>query len=140
MKYLREAIRAKPDLCEAHLGLGRILADQGKLQDAEKEMREAVRLNPTNPMGHRDLGLVLYRGGQWKSAIEALEEAVKRNAGGIAYDWFYLAMAQWRLEHKDEARRSYDRAVKLMDANAPAAKELLDLRVETEELLGLKNK
>ena len=35
-------------------------------------------------------------------------------AGGSSFDWFFLAMAHWRLGDKDEARMWFDRAVEWM--------------------------
>ena len=39
--------------------------------------------------------------------------------GGDSFDWFFLAMAHWRLGEKDKAREWYERAVQWMDKNQP---------------------
>lgn len=91
----------------------------------------------------------------WTEAIAAMQ---KREAIGVrdAYSWFYLAMADWQLGHKDKARQSYDRAVEWMKKNCPqnvstekltkitfasaesmTVKELLRLHNEVAELLNL---
>ena len=55
-------------------------------------------------------------------------------------DWFFLAMAHWKLGNKDEARAWYDRAVQWMDKNQPKNEELGRFQAEASELLGLNEK
>jgi hypothetical protein len=57
--------------------------------------------------------------------------------GGDSNDWFFLAMAKWRLDEKDEARKWYDKAVGWMDKYQPKNEELHRYRVEAAELLGI---
>jgi hypothetical protein len=56
--------------------------------------------------------------------------------GGDSYDWFFLAMAHWRLGDRDKARTWFGRAVKWMDAHQPQDVELRRFRAEAEALLG----
>ena len=60
--------------------------------------------------------------------------------GGDSFDWFFLAMAHWRLGEKDKAREWYDRAVRWMDKNPSKNEELRRFRAEAAELLGLTEK
>ena len=57
--------------------------------------------------------------------------------GGDAFDWFFLGMAHWQLDHKDEARKWYDEAIEWMDKNQPQNDELRRFRAEAAELLGI---
>jgi serine/threonine protein kinase len=84
------------------------------------------------------LGVAYYRASQWPAALAALEKGVSLAQPPDSYDWFWLAMAHWRLGHKDEARRWYDRAVAWMEQNAPRNEVLHDFQVEAAELLGIK--
>jgi len=61
-----------------------------------------------------------------------------RWATGVANDWYFLAMLHWRLDHADEARRWYDKALAWMAEKEPQNEELLRFRAEAEETLGLK--
>jgi hypothetical protein len=55
------------------------------------------------------LGAVLYRDGRSTDAIGRLEEAIRVRGGeGAPRDWAFLAMAHYRLRHRDEARRWLD--------------------------------
>ena len=59
--------------------------------------------------------------------------------GGDAFDWFFLAMAHWRLGHKDEARAWYDKAAAWDAKNLPPPEneELRRFRAEAAALLGV---
>jgi tetratricopeptide (TPR) repeat protein len=58
------------------------------------------------------LGALLFRGGRHQEAIKRLQEAVKQSWGqkGSAWHWLFLAMAQQKLGHAEEARRSLAKA------------------------------
>ena len=87
------------------------------LQLAEK----AAADNPKNYRALNHHGSVLYRAGQSQEAIERLTEAEaayqpddqKQNA--IACNWLFLAMAQQRLGHDEEAKKWRDKAVQWID-------------------------
>jgi tetratricopeptide (TPR) repeat protein len=56
------------------------------------------------------LGATLYRAGRFDGAIRRLEEGIQvRNGTSVPMDWPFLAMAHFRLGHRDEARRWLDR-------------------------------
>ena len=76
-----------------------------------------------------------YRPGDWKAAIEALNKSRQLRQGGDAFDFFFLAMAQWHLGEKAKARRWFDQAVQWMDKNAPQNEELRRFRAEAGQLL-----
>jgi tetratricopeptide (TPR) repeat protein len=101
---------------------------------------KAVELAPEQGMYWNTLGAAHYRAGDWKVALSALEHSMKLRRGGDASDWFFLAMAHWRLGQKEEARPWYDKAVQWMEKNAAKNVELRRLRDEAEELMGVKKK
>lgn len=59
--------------------------------------------------------------------------------GGDSCDWFFLAMAHWKMGQKEEARTSNDQAVQWMENHRPNDEELRRFRAEAAELLGIKN-
>jgi tetratricopeptide (TPR) repeat protein len=63
------------------------------------------------------LGVARYRAGDWKGAVEALTKSVELRQGGDSFDFFFLAMAHWRLGDKEKARQWRDRATEWMDKN-----------------------
>jgi eukaryotic-like serine/threonine-protein kinase len=56
------------------------------------------------------LGAALYRAGRYDEAIRRLEEGIRLRGGeSLPQDWEFLAMAHFRLGHREEARRWLDR-------------------------------
>jgi tetratricopeptide (TPR) repeat protein len=111
-----------------------------KLRDpgqAVAHAKKAVELAPDNRPAWNTLGAAQYRNGDWKAAIEALMKSVQLRKEGDSFDFFFLAMAHWRLNDKDKARDWYHRAVAWMDKNNPQNEELKRFHVEAAALLGL---
>jgi len=102
--------------------------------------RKAVELASEDGNVWSTLGVAQYRAGDWKESINALQKSKDLRKGGDSVDWFFLAMAHGQLGHKDEARRSYDRAVAWMDRNNPDDEDLRRFRTEAAELLGIEKK
>ena len=102
--------------------------------------RRAVELERSR-WAWQALGWAHYRTGDWKASIEALEKscAMDDPKGGDAAQWFFLAMAHWRLGEKDTGREWYDRAVQWMDKNQRKEELLRRFRAEASELLELKD-
>jgi tetratricopeptide (TPR) repeat protein len=101
--------------------------------------KRAVELIPQDGNIWNTLGAAQFRAGDFPGAIEALEKSMELRSGGDASDWFFLAMAEWQLGHKDQARTWYDKAVEWMDKNQPKNEELLRFRAEAAELLGIQS-
>jgi tetratricopeptide (TPR) repeat protein/tRNA A-37 threonylcarbamoyl transferase component Bud32 len=82
------------------------------------------------------LGVAYYRAGEWRNAVAALERSMELRSGGNPWDWFFLAMAHWRLGDPRAAGEWYEKAARWMDATGPPAQELLRYRAEAALLLG----
>src|SRR5262245_13374672 len=54
---------------------------------------------------------------------------------GRRNDWFFLAMAHWKLNEPDKARRWYDQAVQWVDKHAPQNEFFHALGAEAKVLL-----
>jgi tetratricopeptide (TPR) repeat protein len=72
---IESALRADPDVAEAHELLGRLLADKRQLPEAAREYQEAIRLKPELARAHLDLARVLADQGDMQGAIEHLRKA-----------------------------------------------------------------
>src|SRR5262249_40471881 len=110
---------------------------------AVQAAKKAVELAPGDSWAWQMLGWAHYRAGAWQASIGALEKSVdlqKSPKGGDPWQWFFLAMAHWHLDHKEQARKWYDRAVKWMDKNAPRHEELSRFRAEADGLMGANGK
>jgi tetratricopeptide (TPR) repeat protein len=104
---------------------------------AIKLAAKASDLTPKDGNVWNTLGVAQYYSGKSKSAIESLENAIKLRSGGDPFDALFLAMAHRQLDHNDEARKWYDRAIELSNKNESENKELIRFRSEAAELLGI---
>ena len=89
------------------------------------------------PTGRSSIGAAHHAAGEWEKAIDALGKANTLHGGGEAWDLFPLAMSQWQLGQRDEARRSYDEAVEYMEQHRFNDPVLPFLQREAAELLGV---
>ena len=118
IKAFQEALRIQPNLVQAQKSLNdvaRILTDSAdpRVRDPRTAValaRQLVKQLPKNANYWSTLGVAYYRAGDWKAAAVALEKSRELRKGEGNFDWFFLAMAHWRLDNKDQARRWYDRA------------------------------
>jgi serine/threonine protein kinase len=101
--------------------------------------KTAVELVPEFAPCWKSLGIASYRSGDDPAAARALEKAMQLPEGGDGAAWFFLAMAHWRLGHKELARKHYGKAVAWMHQYRPQDEELRRFRAEAESLLGIRN-
>jgi tetratricopeptide (TPR) repeat protein len=102
--------------------------------------RQAVEIAPNIGDYQNTLGIALYRNGDWSGAAAALNRSQRLRLGGDASDWFFLAMAHHQLGIKEDALIDYDKAVAWIAKNAPENRQMLALRKEAAEELGVKEK
>jgi hypothetical protein len=67
----------KPSLSDAYLGLGNVLAGEGKTADAEAQYRLAIARNPEFHEAHLALGRLLARKGATAEARVHLRKAAE---------------------------------------------------------------
>lgn len=138
-----KALEVNPQNPLAHNNLAWFLCtcSDTKVRDPSRAVelaRRAVELAPKERSYWNTLGAAYYRAGNWKAATEAFEKSIALSSGGGVSDWFFLAMADWQLGEKDEARKWYDKAVVWMNKNAPNDEELRRFRAEAASLLEIK--
>jgi serine/threonine protein kinase/WD40 repeat protein/tetratricopeptide (TPR) repeat protein len=141
----RQALASRPNYAAALFNLAWQLAGgpDPRLRDPRQALalaQRGIKLEPQSVGFWQVLGWAHYRVGAWKESIAALEKSMALEKGGDAGQWFFLAMAHWRLGHKGEARRWYDRAVAWTDKHQRGNEDLRRFRAEAAGLLGLKQK
>jgi tetratricopeptide (TPR) repeat protein len=145
-KLYRKFLELAPQNANGHNNLAWLLATcpEPKFRDPTRAVAEAtraVKLAPNAGTYWNTLGVAHYRAGDWKAAIAALEKSNELFKGNeMNFNAFFLAMAHWQLGKKDEARKSYDRAVQWMEKYQPKNEELVRFRAEAEELLKIEKK
>jgi eukaryotic-like serine/threonine-protein kinase len=137
-----EAIRLKPDFFLPHASLGLLLAagPDPKYWDGKRAVElttKAVTLGGQNGVYWKSLGAAHYRAGNWKESIAALQKSLKLSKEGHSFEWVFLAMAHWKSGNKEEARTCYDKAVERMSQHPRETAELLRVRAEAEQLMGI---
>ena len=100
---------------------------------------QATTLAPQQADIWNTLGLARYRAGDCKGAREALQRSMELRQGGSSADWFFLAIAQWQLGEKEQARKRFHQAVLWGDKNQPQDAELRRFRAEAAALLGMQD-
>jgi superkiller protein 3 len=138
----QKALAIEPQDALGHNELAWLLATcpNAKFHDAKRAVElamRAVELKPQEGTCWNTLGVAHYRAGNWKDAVAGLEKSMELRKGGDAYDWFFLAMADWQLGRKKQARKWYDQAVAWADKNEPKNEELRRFRAEAAELLAV---
>ena len=111
----------------------------GQWDKALADFSQAVKLVSSDENIPNAPGVAHPRAEDWKAAIAALGKSMKLRNGGLC-DWFFLAMANWQLGEKQEARKWYGRAVDWMEKNKPHNEESRRFRAEAEKLIGMKKK
>ncbi len=72
----QKAVQQNPKNKEARYGLGHILAQQGKLPQAEEEFRAAVKIDDAYSEAHTYLGQILAGQDRWPEAIASFRQAL----------------------------------------------------------------
>ncbi|MHC4406644.1 MAG: tetratricopeptide repeat protein [Planctomycetota bacterium] len=98
---------------------------------------EACCEYPGNPICHSFLGEVHYRQGDHQNALDELSQAIEDHAeGGMAREYFLLAMVHAELDQTENARTWYEKGVEWMKANCPEDGQIESLRREAAKLFG----
>jgi tetratricopeptide (TPR) repeat protein len=138
LRWYRKALTYNPDFGPAHHGIGNILMEQGKLQEAQHEYEAAIRFDPGNAVYHRDLGVLWLKYGNNEAALIEYYRAAGLDfqASEIHAEFAQLLVADGQLDeaikqYKIAMRYSHDAAQIHLDlANAYVMKDDYDAALE----------
>lgn len=105
--------------------------------DAVRHARRALDIQPNEGNYWNTLGVAYYRSGDWNKAKEALYRSMELSNHGKGFDWFFLALVELKLGHKDQALDLYNKAVDWYQKNLPNNPELYRFQVEAAQELAL---
>jgi len=105
-------------------------------KEAAEFASRATKLAPKDARNWSLLAAAEYRLADWKAVDAALKKAIELPEGGTSDNQFLLAIAQWQLSNKTEARKWYEKAVSAMATGNAGDGEVKRLRAEIEKLLG----
>ena len=75
---LRKVIESDPEHApKAHLALGVLFGQRGKLDVAADHFRRAIQLDPHDPKAYINLGVVFAQKGQYERAIDCWKDALR---------------------------------------------------------------
>jgi Flp pilus assembly protein TadD len=108
----RRALKVKPDLAQAHYGLGLALARLGHYQEAVKSFQEALHYKPGWTTALKDLGVTYLKLKRWPEAEKAFNIALKHNPQD-AEAYYDLGVALGKQGKHKEAREAFEKALRL---------------------------
>jgi len=100
--------------------------------------QRAVEIQPNAGNYWNTLGVAYYRAGEWKQSKEALSRSIELRNEGDSFDWFFMALVELKLGHREPALEWYQRAVEWFHHSLPNDRELYRFHVEAAHELGLK--
>lgn len=109
---LRDVVRQRPDMVEAHVQLGLALSMEGRTEEAGRVLEEALRREPNNPRVLHARALVLLKQGQADRALELLDRALAQRKD-YAAAMVARGDALQALGRSEQALDAYRRAVAL---------------------------
>ena len=96
MDSLREAIRLRPSLYEAHYLLGVELAVDEKILEAQREFEEVIRLRPNHALAHLNLGVALARQRRFDDALLHFNATLRLDPQNQKARQMVESLEQWR--------------------------------------------
>jgi predicted negative regulator of RcsB-dependent stress response len=105
VKDLKKAVALYPGYAEAWRELGTI-QERTSVEEARNSYKQAIVADPRFLLAYQGLTVLASREGKWEETIEYAERAIKVAPHGFPDAWYSLAMANYRLGHKDAAEKS----------------------------------
>jgi tetratricopeptide (TPR) repeat protein len=96
----------------AHMGMGEVLRELDKCDEAKAHFVRAIEIQPQNALGHEGLGRVLGQQGKLQEAANSYREALRLEPALFAAH-FHLGVALVDLRRLDEAKRHLAEANRL---------------------------
>lgn len=122
-KKLRRLIQLKPDYAHAYNALGYSFVDRNvRLEEAERLLTKAIGLAPEDAAIMDSVGWLRYRMGDLPGALDMLQRAYARLQDSEVAA--HLGEVQWKMGRKDDARATWDDALKAAP-DSPALRETI---------------
>ena len=126
----RQAVKLAPQMAEAHLDLGLVLGQEGKLPEATASIQRALELDPKLSSAHMFLGIFLSQQNRPQEAIAALKQELTLQPKNVeALTW--LGTVEMGAGDTVGAAAAFDRAVEL----APNDLDILEYRGRAHSLV-----
>jgi tetratricopeptide (TPR) repeat protein len=131
-RLLREALRLNPRLSTAHVDLGIIASEQGRVEEAIREFRSALAIDPKSASAQASLGKVLLRTQHAEEGLRALRAAIALEPSRASHR-LDMGRGLFTLGRLQEALGEF-RAAADLDPNNPGAHRYLgDLMIRQKD-------
>ena len=117
--FYRTQLRTAPRSARAHLGMGRMHAEAGRLDSAEIYNRSALGIYPDYAMAWHNLGLVQVRQEAWDEARHSFAQAVALEPAYLKA-WYNLGGVHLQRGSWPEALKAFEQMLALDPASAGA--------------------
>jgi Flp pilus assembly protein TadD len=97
-----------------------------------------VKLRPSDSNLWNTLSLVYYRAGDWKGGTRATLKSMELSRGTTFWDWYILALCQWRLDSRERSKQLLVQAYRRTPPDAAQDPYFLELRDEAATLIGIR--
>jgi tetratricopeptide (TPR) repeat protein len=105
-KDYQKAVSLYRGYAAAWCEMGKIEAGSGQFDKAVLSFREAVKADPKYADGYVQLGALAVRDKNWQEAADLTSQALKLDSFDYPQAWFHNAVANYNLEHLEEAEKS----------------------------------
>jgi len=119
----KKALRIKPDLAEAHLGIGLAYGDLCMNKEEIEAFKQALRIKPDLAEAHMSLGHAYLQLDMYKEAIEAFKQAIRIKPDDAGAH-LILGHAYIELGINIEAIEAYKQAIRIKPDYAEAHSNL----------------
>ncbi len=107
-----EAVKASPDYLQAHINVGALYYEAGKLTEAASHLQEAVKLDSMSADAFKNLGLVHTQAGKFDAATAAFTRVAVLDPKSAASGWSALGAAKKKKGDTAGAKAAYELALK----------------------------
>ncbi len=128
IESVKRAIQLNPEYSEAHNTFGKILLDQGRFAEAEKELLIASKdsLSRDAFRTYTNLGMLYYREGKDAKSLASLDKAIIEGKNSACLAYYYRGHLKLKASQYPDAIRDYGMATKrncgnFMDAHLALA-------------------
>jgi uncharacterized protein HemY len=96
---------------------------------------KAVAAESRNANYWHTLGVAQYRDGQYAAALQSFDKSMILRDGGDGFDWYYVALAHWKLHNSQQAIDYLHKAQDWKRAEQVGVKDLLGIDDEAERVI-----
>jgi tetratricopeptide (TPR) repeat protein len=125
-KDLEKAVKAYPQFADAWYQLGKMAEQQQKPQDAYADFQKAAAADPKFSRPYLHVALLASQQQKWQETLDATNKALALDPEGTPQIWYFNALANMNLGHKEVAETNARKALAMDPSHlAPNTEQLL---------------